>query len=166
MKLSIPLRATIPHLVSKNYVPRHNRPAVSDVRVTSCSADFEQKVFYGHFLRSLRKCDIKVWIAALNPEYFGLTFFNWWPEMTLTCIMVTKHRKYYLKNVSIHTDSLALFALNIEIMLADTKPEKSNILTLTWPLTSSVTSRSSFTPCSESSRQGYRMTFEFWKSVQ
>ena len=39
-----------------------------------------------------------------------------------------------LKNVSdtIHADSLALFALNIEILHADvTKPEMSNILTLT-----------------------------------
>ena len=39
-----------------------------------------------------------------------------------------------LTNVSdtIHTDSLALFALNIESMLADvTKPEKSSILSLT-----------------------------------
>ena len=33
---------------------------------------------------------------------------------------------------TIHADSLALFELNIEILLADvTKPEKSNILTLT-----------------------------------
>ena len=32
---------------------------------------------------------------------------------------------------TIHADSLVLFALNIEIWLADiTKPEKSNILTL------------------------------------
>ena len=39
-----------------------------------------------------------------------------------------------LTNVSdaIHADSLTLFALNIEILLADvTKPEMSNILTLT-----------------------------------
>ena len=39
-----------------------------------------------------------------------------------------------LTNVSdtIHADSLALFAFNIEIVLADfTKPEKSNILTFT-----------------------------------
>ena len=43
----------------------------------------------------------------------------------------------------IHADSLALFALNIEIFLANvTKPEKSNILTLTWPVTSLVTPRS------------------------
>ena len=33
---------------------------------------------------------------------------------------------------SIHADSLALFALNIEIVLADvTKPEKPNILAFT-----------------------------------
>ena len=54
---------------------------------------------------------------------------------------------------TIHADSLALFALNIEILLADvTKSEKSKILTLTWPLTSSVTSRSNFWPCTGSSR--------------
>ena len=38
---------------------------------------------------------------------------------------------------------LALFMLNIAILLADvTKPEMSNILTLTWPVTSLVTPRS------------------------
>ena len=47
------------------------------------------------------------------------------------------------------------FALNIEILLADvTKPEKSKILTLTWPVTSSVTSGSNFWPCKGSSRTG------------
>ena len=56
---------------------------------------------------------------------------------------------------TIHADSLALFALNIEILLADvTKPEKSKILTLTWPVTSSVTSGSNFWPCTGSSRTG------------
>ena len=55
----------------------------------------------------------------------------------------------------IHADSLALFALNIEILLADvTKPEKSKILTLAWPVTSSVTSGSNFWPCTGSSRTG------------
>ena len=44
---------------------------------------------------------------------------------------------------TIHADSLALFELNIEILLADfNKPEKSNILTSTWPVTSLVTPRS------------------------
>ena len=56
---------------------------------------------------------------------------------------------------TIHADSLALFALNIEILLADvTKPEKSKTLTLTWPVTSSVTSGSNFWPFTGSSRTG------------
>ena len=62
-----------------------------------------------------------------------------------------------LTNVSdtIQADSLALFALNSEILLAGvTKPDKSNILTLTWPVTSSVKARSNFTPFLESSRTG------------
>ena len=68
---------------------------------------------------------------------------------------------------TIHADSLALFALNIEILLADvTKPEKSNILTLTWPVTSSVTSRLIFDLVRVVHVQGYRMAFEIWKSVQ
>ena len=56
---------------------------------------------------------------------------------------------------TIHADSLCLFALNIDILLADvTKPEKSKILTLTWPVTSSVTSGSNVWPCTGSSRTG------------
>ena len=52
---------------------------------------------------------------------------------------------------TIHADSLALFALNIEILLADvTKPEKAENFTLTRPATSSVTSRSNFLPCTGS----------------
>ena len=56
-----------------------------------------------------------------------------------------KAQEMILTDVSdtIHADSLALFALNIEILLADvTKPEKSKILILTWPVTSLVTPRS------------------------
>ena len=90
------------------------------------------------YLQKWLSCDIKY----VKNRHFS-------PEMTLTCIMVTKRRKWYLHYVSdtIHADSLALFALNVEIVLADvTKPEKSNILTLTWPVTSSVTYRSTFTP--------------------
>ena len=41
--------------------------------------------------------------------------------------------------VTIHVDSLALLVLNIDILLANLiKPEKWNILTLTWPVTLSV----------------------------
>ena len=56
---------------------------------------------------------------------------------------------------TIHADSLALFALNIEILLADvTEPEKYKILNLTWPVTSAVTSRSIFLPCTGGSHAG------------
>ena len=68
-----------------------------------------------------------------------------------------KAQEMILTDVSdtIHADSLALFALNIEILLGDvTNPEKSKILTLTWPVTSSVTSGSNFWPCTGSSRTG------------
>ena len=68
-----------------------------------------------------------------------------------------KAHEMILTDVSdtIHADSLALFALSIEILLANvTKPEKSKILTFTWPVTSSVISRSNFWPCTGSSRTG------------
>ena len=68
-----------------------------------------------------------------------------------------KAQEMILTDVSdtIHADSLALLALNIEILLADvTNPEKSKILTLTWPVTSSVTSGSNFSLCTGSSRTG------------
>ena len=56
--------------------------------------DFDaSKSALGSFSRSLRKSDPKTCIAALNHDFFCLTFFTWWPEMTLTSIMVTKHRK-------------------------------------------------------------------------
>ena len=55
--------------------------------------------------------------------------------MTLTCRYCgRKAKEIILTNVSdtSHADSLALFALNIEILFADvTEPEKSNIRTLT-----------------------------------
>ena len=56
-----------------------------------------KKCFRVIFSRSLRKSDLKTCIAALNHEFFCLTFFTWWPEMTLTSIMVTKHSKWYLQ---------------------------------------------------------------------
>ena len=46
-KVIIPLRATNPHIVSKNQVSGHIRSAVSDVRVTSLSDNFYKKRFTG-----------------------------------------------------------------------------------------------------------------------
>ena len=90
--------------------------------------------------------------------------------MTLTSIMVTKHSKWYVStNVrdTIHADSLALLELNIAILLANvTKPEKSNILTLTWPVTSLVTPRSIQLFFFQQFFQGFQMPLEFLESVQ
>ena len=114
-----------------------------------------QKVFKGHFSRSLRKSDLKIYIAALNHDFFYLFYLVTWDDLDL--YHGHKAQEMILTDVSdtIHADSLALFTLNIEILLADVnKPEKSKILTLTWPVTSSVTSRSNFWPCTGSSRTG------------
>ena len=96
----------------------------------------------GSFSRSLRKYDLKTCIAALNHDFFLFDLFHLvaWDDLDL--YYGHKAQEMILTDVSdtIHADSLALFALNIEILLADvTKPEKSKILTLTWPVTSSVT---------------------------
>ena len=93
-----------------------------------------QKVFQVHFSRSLRKSDLKTCIAALNHEIFLFDLFHLvtWDDLDL--YYGHKAQEMILTDVSdtIHADSLALFALNIEILLADvTKPEKSKILTLT-----------------------------------
>ena len=80
-----------------------------------------------------------------------------------------KAQKMILTDVrdTIHADSLALFALNINILLDDvTKAEKSKIIILTWPVTSSVTRSSFFYLVRVVNVQGYRMAFEIWKSVQ
>ena len=52
----------------------------------------------GLFWRSLRKSDLKTCTyrsSKFRKKLFDL--FTWWPEMTLTYLMVTKHRKWYLK---------------------------------------------------------------------
>ena len=116
-----------------------------------------KKCFRVIFSRSLRKSDLKTCIAALNHDFFLCDLFHLvtWDDLEL--YYGHKTQKMILTDVSdtIHADSLTLFALNIEILLADvTKPEKSKILTLTWPVTSSVTSRSIFLPCTGRSRTG------------
>ena len=120
-------------------------------------------MFQGHFSRSLRKSDLKTCIAALNHEISCLTIDLWfdlfhlvtWADLDL--YYGHKAQEIILTEVSdtIHADSLALFALNIEILLADViKTEKSKILTLTWPVTSSVTSWSNFWLFTGRSRTG------------
>ena len=126
-----------------------------------------QKVYKGHFSRSLRKSDLKTCIAALNHDFFVCPFcLVTWDDFDL--YYGHKMQEMILTNISetIHADSLALFALNIEILLADvTKPEMSNILTLTWPVTSLVTPRLLKFVCLRQFFQGFRMPFEFLESV-
>ena len=80
-----------------------------------------------------------------------------------------KAQEMILTDVSdtIHADSLALFALNIEILLADvTKPEKSKILF--WPdlWHHPWHPGQVFYFVRVVHVQSYRMAFEIWKSVQ
>ena len=68
---------------------------------------------------------------------------------------------------TIHANSLALFELNIEILLADvTKSGKSNILTLTRPVTSMVTPRSLKFVYLQQFFQSFQMPLEFLESLQ
>ena len=60
--------------------------------------DFDaSKSVLGSFFAFFAKIWPKTCIVALNHESFLLDIFTWWPDMTLTSIMVTKHSKWYLK---------------------------------------------------------------------
>ena len=81
-------------------------------------------------------------------------------ELSLSRSLV--HRQTWRLTGTIHADSLALFALNIDILHADvTKPEMSNILTLTWPVTLLVTPRSLKFAFSHQFFQGFQMPLDF-----
>ena len=102
---------------------------------------FFAKIWPKNMYRSSKSLKKNVWPFHLVP----------WPVLRSQS---TGNDTYNVSD-TIHADSLALFALNIEILLADvTKPEKSKILTLTWPVTSSVNFGSNFWPCTGSSRSG------------
>ena len=107
--------------------------------------------------------------SSKSRKFFCLTFFTLvtWDDLDLYYGHKAQEMISYRCQWHYLCRFMALFALNIEILLADvTKSEKSKILTLTWPVTSSVTSRSNFWPCTVVHVQGYRMAFEIWKSVQ
>ena len=79
-----------------------------------------------------------------------------------------KAQELIFTNVSdtIHADSMALFVLNNEILLADvTKPEMSNILTFTWPVTSLVIPRSLKFVFHRQFFRDFRMPPKFLESV-
>ena len=120
--------------------------------------DFDaSKSVLGSFFAFFAKIWPKNMYRSSKSRFFFFDLFHLvtWDDLDL--YYGHKAQKMILTDVSdtLHTDSLALFLLNIEILLADvTKPEKSKILTLTWPVTSSVTSGSNFWPCTGSSRTG------------
>ena len=120
--------------------------------------DFDaSKSVLGSFFAFFAKIWPKNMYRSSKSRFFLFDLFHLvtWDDLDL--YYGHKAQEMILTDVSdtIHADSLTLFALNIEILLADvTKPEKSKILTLTWPVTSSVTSKSNVWPCTGSSRTG------------
>ena len=126
-----------------------------------------RSLFFDQFWR-FKKCfrAIFAFLAKIWPKniycssksrifLFDLFHLMTWDDLDL--YYGHKAQEMILSDVSdtIHADSFALFALNIDILLANvTKPEKSKILTLTWPVTSSVTSGSNCWPCTGRSRTG------------
>ena len=98
---------------------------------------------------------------------FDLFYLVAWDDLELH--YGHRAQEMILTNVrdTIHANSLALFEVNIDILLADvTKPEKSNIFTLTWPVTSLVTLRSLKFVFYQQFFQGFQMPLEFLESVQ
>ena len=108
-------------------------------------------------------------IAALNHEQNCLTFFTWWPKMTLTCIMVTKHRKWLLQmsvtiSMPIHWLCLRLTSKFYSPMSPSPKSRKfwlwPDLWYHQWP------PGQIFDLVRVVHVQGYRMALEIWKSVQ
>ena len=127
--------------------------------------DFDaSKSVLGSFFAFFAKIWPKTCIAGRNRDFvlFDLFYLVTWDDLDL--YYGHKAQKMLLTNVSdtIHADSLALVALNIGILHADvTKPEMSNILTLTWPVTSLVTKRSLKFAFSHQFFQGFQMPLDF-----
>ena len=143
------------YTISSRYLQKWLRYSIKHVK-NSFLTDFDaSKSVIGSFFALFAKIWPKKMYRSSKSRFFLFDLFHpvTWDDLDL--YNGHKAQEMILADVSdtIHTDSLAWFALNIEILLADvTKPEKSKILT--WPVTSSVTSRSTFSPCTVSSRTG------------
>ena len=150
------LRYDIKHVKNRHF-SRHfgTLPWFSEICFLT---DFDaSKSVLGSFFAFFAKIWPKNMYRSSKSRFFLFDLFHLvtWDDLDL--YYGHKAQEMIITDVSdtIHADSLALSALNIEILLADvTKPEKSKILTLTWPVTSSVTSGSIFWPCTGSSRTG------------
>ena len=150
------LRYNIKHVKNRHF-SRHfaTLPCFSEFCFLT---DFDaSKSVLGSFFAFFAKIWLKNMYRSSKSWFFLFDLFHLvtWDDLDL--YYGHKAQEMILTDVSdtTHADSLALFALNIEILLTDvTKPEKSKNLTLTWPVTSSVTSESNFWPFTGSSRTG------------
>ena len=105
----------------------------------------QTKSVLGSFFAFFAKIWPKNWYHSFKFQFllFDLLYLVTWGGLDLCILWSQSTGNDTNVRHSIHADSLTLFELNIDIVLADvTKPEKSNILTLTWPVTSLVTQRS------------------------
>ena len=132
--------------------------------------DFDaSKKCLGSFFAFFDKSDLKTCIAALNHDFclFDLFHLVTWDDLDL--YYGHKAQQMILTDVSdtIHADSLALFALNIEILLSEVTKPKSRKFWL-WPdlWRHQWPPGQLFDLVPVDHVQGYRMAFEIWKSVQ
>ena len=104
-----------------------------------------------------------------KPRFLLFDLFTWWPEMTLTCIMATKHRKWYLQmsvtlSMPTHWLCLRLTSKFYSPMSPSPKSRKfwlwPDLWRYQWP------PGQMFNLVRVVHVQGYRMAFEIWKSVQ
>ena len=150
------LRYSIKHVKNKHF-SRHLGTTLIFLILFLTDFDASKSVL-GSFFAFLAK----IWLKNMYRSSKTRFFFVWpfspgdlrWPWLVLWS-QSTGNDTYRCQWHYPCRFILPLFALNIEILLSDvTKPEKSKILTLTWPVTSSVTSGSNFWPCTGSSRTG------------
>ena len=132
--------------------------------------DFDaSKSVLGSFFAFFTKIWPKNMYRSTKSRIFCLAFFTWWPEMTLTCIMVTKHRKWYLQmsvalSMPIHWLCLRLTSKFYSPMSPSPKSRKfwlwPDLWRHQWP------PGQIFELVRVVHVQGYQMAFEIWKSVQ
>ena len=100
--------------ISSRYLQKWLRYNIKHVKKQALFTSFRdftvifRILFFDRFWR-FKKCFrvifaffVKIWPTNMyrsskSRKKICLTFFTWWPEMTLTFIMVTKHRKWYLQ---------------------------------------------------------------------
>ena len=129
-----------------------------------------QKSVLGSFFAFFAKIWPKnMYRSSKSRKKICLTFFTWWPEMTWTCIMVTKHRKWCLQmSVTLSMPNRWLCLRLTSKFYSPTSPSPKSRKFWLWP----DLWRHQWPPgqifylVRVVHVQGYRMAFEIWKSVQ